>query len=181
MKHSFVNISEVNRQCLHSLGTRSEDDFEKVSSTNVHAHSCTSRQLWLLVVGRGGAEEGRREVGGGGRDRRAASSSESIWILLSSSWKWIIQFALMCASVYLTSWNVAQGQQRDVEKMKHYFKCNSSWCAAHWKNEKVRYTDTECLLASRQVNKAKLALFIEGCRLLLTPPVLDKFKFSQKV
>ena len=33
MKNSFVNISEVNRQCLHSLGTRSEDDFEKVSST----------------------------------------------------------------------------------------------------------------------------------------------------
>ena len=34
MKNSFVNISEVNRQCPHSLGTRSEDDFEKVSSTN---------------------------------------------------------------------------------------------------------------------------------------------------
>ena len=31
VKNSFVNISEVNRQCLHSLGTRSEDDFEKVS------------------------------------------------------------------------------------------------------------------------------------------------------
>ena len=31
LKNSFVNISEVNRQCLHSLGTRSEDDFEKVS------------------------------------------------------------------------------------------------------------------------------------------------------
>ena len=34
LKNSFVNISEVNRQCLHSLGTRSEDDFEKVSSTS---------------------------------------------------------------------------------------------------------------------------------------------------
>ena len=34
VKNSFVNISEVNRQCLHSLGTRSEDDFEKVSSTS---------------------------------------------------------------------------------------------------------------------------------------------------
>ena len=31
VKNSFVNISEVNRQCLHSLGTRSEVDFEKVS------------------------------------------------------------------------------------------------------------------------------------------------------
>ena len=36
MKNSFVNISEVNRQCLHSLGTRSEDDFEKVSSTTLN-------------------------------------------------------------------------------------------------------------------------------------------------
>ena len=34
LKNSFVNISEVNRQCLHSLGTRSEDDFEKVSIFN---------------------------------------------------------------------------------------------------------------------------------------------------
>ena len=33
VKNSFINISEVNRQYLHSLGTRSEDDFEKVSST----------------------------------------------------------------------------------------------------------------------------------------------------
>ena len=41
MKNSFVNISEVNRQCLHSLGTRSEDDFEKVSSTN--------RELYMRV------------------------------------------------------------------------------------------------------------------------------------
>ena len=36
VKNSFVNISEVNRQCLHMLGTRSEDDFEKVSSTSIY-------------------------------------------------------------------------------------------------------------------------------------------------
>lgn len=36
VKNSFVNISEVNRQCLHSLGTRSEDDFEKVSIFSVY-------------------------------------------------------------------------------------------------------------------------------------------------
>ena len=36
VKNSFVNISEVNRQCLHSLGTRSDDDFEKVSSTSAY-------------------------------------------------------------------------------------------------------------------------------------------------
>ena len=36
LKNSFVNISEVNRQCLHSLSTRSEDDFEKVSSTTLY-------------------------------------------------------------------------------------------------------------------------------------------------
>ena len=36
VKNSFVNISEVNRQCLHSLGTRSEDDFEKVSIFNIY-------------------------------------------------------------------------------------------------------------------------------------------------
>ena len=35
MKNSLVNKLEVNRQCLHSLGTRSEDDFEKVSIFNV--------------------------------------------------------------------------------------------------------------------------------------------------
>ena len=37
VKNSFVNISEVNRQCLHSLGTRSEDDFEKVSIFTINA------------------------------------------------------------------------------------------------------------------------------------------------
>ena len=37
LKNSFVNISEVNRQCLHSLGSRSEDDFEKVSIFTVQA------------------------------------------------------------------------------------------------------------------------------------------------
>ena len=36
MKNSFVNILEVNRQCLHSLSTRLEDDFEKVSSTTLY-------------------------------------------------------------------------------------------------------------------------------------------------
>ena len=36
MKISFVNISKVNRQCLHSLGTHSEDDLEKVSTTIVY-------------------------------------------------------------------------------------------------------------------------------------------------
>ena len=39
MKSSFVNISEVNRQCLHSPGTRSEDDFEKVSIFTSHPTS----------------------------------------------------------------------------------------------------------------------------------------------
>ena len=38
LKNSFVNISEVNRQCLHSLGTRSEDDFEKVSIFNSNTY-----------------------------------------------------------------------------------------------------------------------------------------------
>ena len=33
MKNSFVNISEVNRQCLNSLRLALEDDFEKVPST----------------------------------------------------------------------------------------------------------------------------------------------------
>ena len=37
VKNSFVNISEV--QCLHSLGTRSEDDFEKVSIFTGDANS----------------------------------------------------------------------------------------------------------------------------------------------
>ena len=46
-KNSFVNISEVNRQCLHSLGTRSEDDFEKVSSTNFRTTSIgSSDEFW---------------------------------------------------------------------------------------------------------------------------------------
>ena len=36
VKNSFVNISEVNWQCLHSLGTRSGDDFEKVSIFSVN-------------------------------------------------------------------------------------------------------------------------------------------------
>ena len=40
MKNYFVNISEVNWQCLQSLGTRSEDDFEKVSTTNEIACHC---------------------------------------------------------------------------------------------------------------------------------------------
>ena len=31
VKNSFINISEVNRQYLNSFGTRSEDNFEKVS------------------------------------------------------------------------------------------------------------------------------------------------------
>ena len=43
VKNSFVNISEVNRQCLHSLGTRSEDDFEKVSSTRRYAEGLKYR------------------------------------------------------------------------------------------------------------------------------------------
>ena len=41
VKNSFVNISEVNRQCLHSHGTRSENDFEKVSSTTENASQCS--------------------------------------------------------------------------------------------------------------------------------------------
>ena len=50
MKNSFINISEVNRQYLHSLGTRSEDDFEKVSSTNIYAvQGSIARMLWCLV------------------------------------------------------------------------------------------------------------------------------------
>ena len=39
VKNSFANISEVNWQCLQSLGTRSEDDFEKVSTTNTERPS----------------------------------------------------------------------------------------------------------------------------------------------
>ena len=52
VKNSFVNISEVNRQCLHSLGTRSEDDFEKVSSTNVHATfvNLILRRIWSYIT-----------------------------------------------------------------------------------------------------------------------------------
>ena len=34
VKNSLVNIFEVNRQVPYSLGIRSEDDFEKVSTTS---------------------------------------------------------------------------------------------------------------------------------------------------
>ena len=44
VKNSFVNISEVNRQCLHSLGTRSEDDFEKVSIFSLDIYNL----MWWL-------------------------------------------------------------------------------------------------------------------------------------
>ena len=58
VKNSFINISEVNRQCLHSLGTRSEANFEKVSSTSMihcevmdgsHSRSVTKKSHGLLV------------------------------------------------------------------------------------------------------------------------------------
>ena len=48
VKNSFINISEVNRQYLHSLGTRSEDNFEKVSSTNLHPMKFTASTSVLL-------------------------------------------------------------------------------------------------------------------------------------
>ena len=48
VKNSFVNISEVNRQCLHSLGTRSEDDFEKVSIFD-DVHWTSSCGLWSVA------------------------------------------------------------------------------------------------------------------------------------
>ena len=65
VKNSFINISEVNRQYLHSLGTRSEDNFEKVSSTTTHppalmthnVHQChialllvTRRSVWCVII-----------------------------------------------------------------------------------------------------------------------------------
>ena len=61
VKNSFVNILEVNRQCLHSLGTHSEDDFEKVSSTSVNPWvRCASGNVFyfypfslVLVLGGG--------------------------------------------------------------------------------------------------------------------------------
>ena len=36
---SLLNISAIYRDCLHSLGTRSADEFLKVSSTIWHPHS----------------------------------------------------------------------------------------------------------------------------------------------
>ena len=56
VKNSFVNISEVNRQCLHSLGTCSEDDFEKVSTTTVHPGK--DQGIWI---------PGKRGLGSGPR------------------------------------------------------------------------------------------------------------------
>ena len=50
VKNSFVNISEVNRQCLHSLGTRSEDDFEKVSIFNIYGSVSAGRDFWPFCV-----------------------------------------------------------------------------------------------------------------------------------
>ena len=50
MKNSFENISEVNQQCLYLLGTRSEDDFEKVSSTSTVT-------LWLKRMPKGWIEK----------------------------------------------------------------------------------------------------------------------------
>ena len=48
VKNSFLNISEVNRQCLNSLGTRPGDDFEKVSSTSAHADDRQVTTLWWM-------------------------------------------------------------------------------------------------------------------------------------
>ena len=45
VKNSFINISEVNRQCLHSLDTRSEANFEKVSST-MNGHLEEQDKVW---------------------------------------------------------------------------------------------------------------------------------------
>ena len=54
VKNSFVNISEVNRQCLHSLGTRSEDDFEKVSISSPDVYfdvNCCQFDAYVRTVG----------------------------------------------------------------------------------------------------------------------------------
>ena len=63
VKNSFVNISEVNRQCLHSLGTRSEDDFEKVSSTSIHVLMYDGLPLWAAKICQEYVEEMRRSGG----------------------------------------------------------------------------------------------------------------------
>ena len=152
--------------------------FPALMSMHTHARRGNSGCWWLgggelrragekLVEGAGTGEQPRLQSPFGSYCLAAESGSSSLpwcvpmFILLHGMWHRV-------SSGMLKRWNIiSNATAHDVQRIE--------------KNEKVRYTDTECLLASRQVNKAKLALFIEGCRLLLTPPVLDKFKFSQKV
>ena len=44
--NGYVPSLKSNRQCLNSLGTRSEDDFEKVSSTNGNVSHSPQYQHW---------------------------------------------------------------------------------------------------------------------------------------